>query len=184
LTPEEIDQCSYACEIALQRLKGQGRTLDQVLCDPDAAAEFDRYVRSLIAEEISSFRIRWVALHIRKEAKKTRAAGVALRDRQPLPRTVQQVASLDLSHIPLERGLYWLQGSGKKLYVGETLNLRRRFERQLHISRADFWDIQRENLELRYCALPDAEEELLKGNQSRWIADWNPIGNFSELAAL
>jgi site-specific DNA-methyltransferase (adenine-specific) len=184
LAPEEIDQCSYACEIALQSLKDQGHTLDQILCDPAAAAEFDRYVRSLIAEEVSSFRIRWVALHIRKEAKKTRTAGAALRDRQPLPRTAQQVASLDLNRIPLEQGLYWLEGSGKKLYVGETLNLRRRFERQLHVSRSEFWDIQRENLEIRYCALPDAAEELLKGNQSRWIADWNPIGNYSELAAL
>src|SRR5262249_38440064 len=48
LPKDEIDRYSYACEIAMQFLKDEGRTLDQVLCEPTEAAEFDRDVRSMI----------------------------------------------------------------------------------------------------------------------------------------
>jgi site-specific DNA-methyltransferase (adenine-specific) len=181
---EQIDRWSYACEIALQHLRENGATLDQVLCDPAQAAEFDRYVQSMISEEVSSFKIRWVALHIRKRAKKIRQAGRELAAFQTLPRASTTVPSVNWDAIPGTPGLYWLQSPQKKLYVGETLDLRQRFKLQLETSAFGFWDTDRRHLELRYCELPHVDDRLLKANQSRWIARWKPVGNYQEFAAL
>jgi DNA modification methylase len=181
----EIDQCSFACEIALQSLKEEGITFDQVLCDPERAAAFDRTVQAMISVPVPSFRIRWVALAIRKRAKQVRQAGRGLPAPVPLPEEGYPVGSLSLDCVPSGPGLYWLQGQGKRLYVGETLNLRQRFALQLEGSRFGFWDTERESLDLRYREVPEGTHQplLLPGNQSRWIADWLPIGNYRDLAA-
>lgn len=182
LSCEEIDRYSYACEIGLQHLKNLGQTLDDVLCDPPKAARFDDYVRPMIAEEVSSFKIRWVAFYIRKRAHDYPEAGSKLEEVVSLPRKKQLVASLELTAIPRESGLYWLESSEKKLYVGKALDLRQRFQLQLRASRFNFWETAPEELIIRYQALPGVEDSFLKGNQSRWIANWKPVGNFSDLA--
>jgi site-specific DNA-methyltransferase (adenine-specific) len=183
ITRAEFDQCGYACEIALQRLKEQGRTLDRVLCEPKEAAAFDAYVQAMIAEKVPSLRIRWVALHIRKRAKDIRQWGLDVDAPQPLPRSGKSVSSFDWQEIPQTPGLYWLRSPAKNLYVGETLNLQQRFKLQFERTRFGFWGTDPHDLELRYCELP-VEDWLLKGNQSRWIADWKPIGNYKDFAAL
>ncbi len=182
LSREEIDRYSYACEIGLQYLRNRQQTLDEVLCEPTEAAQFDNYVRPMIGEDVSSFRIRWVALYIRKRAHTFQTAGQRLDAFVPLPKRKQPVFSLDWNAIPAQQGLYWLQSSDAKLYVGKALDLRQRFQLQFKAVKFDFWGTKRQNLELRYCALPDASERNLKGNQSRWIADWSPVGNFAEFA--
>jgi site-specific DNA-methyltransferase (adenine-specific) len=183
LSREEIDRYSYACEIGLQHLKNQGQTLDEVLCEPSEASRFDGYVRPMIAEEVPSFKIRWVALYIRKRAHGFAEAGRELDEFVELPKRKQSVLSLDWTAVPPEKGLYWLQSSDKKLYVGKALDLRQRFALQLKADQFDFWGTDRQNIEVRYRVLPDVNDTLLKGNQSRWITDWSPIGNFSEFAA-
>jgi site-specific DNA-methyltransferase (adenine-specific) len=180
---DEIDRYSYACEIGLQHLHSQGQALDEVLCDPGQAAQFDSYVRPMIAEDVTSFKIRWVALYIRKRAHEFPEAARELDTPAPLPRRKQLVQALDWSAVPSERGLYWLHSSDKRLYVGKALDLRQRFGLQLRADQFDFWGTELQNLEVRYCVLPDASAVILKGNQSRWIADWNPVGNFTEFAA-
>jgi site-specific DNA-methyltransferase (adenine-specific) len=181
----EIDQCSFACEIALQHLKDEGLSFDQVLCDPERAAAFDRTVQAMVSVPVPSFRLRWVALAIRKRAKQVRQAGRRLPAPVSLPEEGYRVDALRLDRVPSGPGLYWLQGPGKRLYVGETLNLRQRFALQLEGSRFGFWDTQRESLDLRYREVPEGTHQplLLPGNQSRWIADWQPIGNYRDLAA-
>jgi site-specific DNA-methyltransferase (adenine-specific) len=183
LTHAQIDRYSYACEIGLQWLKTQGRALDHVLCEPAEAAEFDRYVRAMIAEDASSFEIRWVALYIRKRAEGVRRAGRALRDLEPLPERREFVPSLDWDAVPPSPGLYWLRGSDQKLYVGKALDLRQRFQLQFLTLQFDFWGTPPPSLEVRYRALPDVPDGILKGNQSRWIREWNPLGNFAEFAS-
>jgi site-specific DNA-methyltransferase (adenine-specific) len=184
LTRQEIDRYSFACEIALQHMRNQGHTLDYVLCDPAAGADFERHVRSMISEEVSSFKIRWVALQIRKRAMKIRRAGRALTFWQPLPKQGQPVSAVDWTALPKAPGLYWLQSPEKKLYVGETLDLQQRLRLQLEAPRFGFWDTDRHDLELRYCEMSSDDDRLLKGNQSRWIAEWKPLGNYAGFAAL
>jgi DNA modification methylase len=183
MSREEIDRYSFACEIAMEQLKKQARTLDSALCDPAQAADFDRYVRSMLAQDVSSFVIRWVALHIRKRRMWIKQAARELTAVQPLPKRSHMISALDWKALPESAGLYWLRSPGNKLYVGETLDLRQRFNSQFETSRFDFWGNDRDCLEVRYCELPNVQNALLKGNQSRWIAQWQPVGNYSELAA-
>lgn len=182
---QAIEQCSFACEIALQHFREvHGRTLDHILCEPAEADEFDRFVQSIISEKLSPFQIRWVALYIRKRATKNRRASQELTAFEPLPKNGQAVDALDLGRVPPNPGLYWLRGPGRPLYVGETLDLRRRFQLQFETSGFGFWDTPRRELDVRYCVLPDGDNTLLGGNQSHWIARWKPVGNFSGFAAV
>jgi len=179
LTVEEIDDYSYACEIGLREWRDRGKSLDQVLCDPEEARRFDQYVQSMISKRISSFKIRWIAFHIRKRAYRYKNYGYKLTARQPLPKSRCPVYSLALSDLPQTRGLYWLEGPDKNLYVGETRNLQRRFQLQFESSsRFEFWNTARDDLQFRYRDLPTFEYSELGGNQSRWIAHWKPVGNF------
>lgn len=182
LTKTEIDQCGFACEIAIAQLCLTGRTVDQILCEPAEAVEFDRLVRSVLSTDIASFPIRWVALHLRKQAKAIRAAGQELQHVQPLPMATPMTA-LDWDRIPAVSGLYWLESPTARLYVGETLDLRQRFHRQFVASRFSFWNHNRRDLVLRYCALEHCDERTRKGQQARWIAEWQPLGNYREFAA-
>ena len=79
-------------------------------------------------------------------------------------------------------GLYWLQSADeeKKLYVGKTENLRLRFQLQIKDSPFDFWETPRSELEIRFAP---ANRDVLLGNQSYWINEWKPRGNYSLLAA-
>jgi site-specific DNA-methyltransferase (adenine-specific) len=184
LSREEIDRYGYACEIALQNVYDGGRTLDGVLCDPDTAAQFDKYVGSMIPEKISSFRIRWIALHIRKGAKVIRLAGSKVDAHGLWPSRRQAISSFDWDAVPSLPGLYWVESPSKRLYVGETFDLGQRFKLQFGASQFGFWETERQSLNIRYCALPESEEMALKGNQSWWISHWRPLGNFSRFAAI
>jgi DNA modification methylase len=181
---EDIDRYSYACEIALQHLTAEAKTLDRVLCDPEDAAKLDDYVRSMIAGELSSFKIRWVALSIRKRAARTQELGRSLSLAQPRPRNGNLVTALDWNEIPSSPGLYWLSSPDQRLYVGETLDLQYRFRLQFNAPQFEFWGADRRSLEVRYRKMDDVANSLLWGNQSHWIARWKPVGNFAELAAL
>jgi site-specific DNA-methyltransferase (adenine-specific) len=184
LPREEIDRYSYACEIALEHLRQQGRTLEWVLCEPAEAAKLDLHVQSMIAgEKVAPFKIRWVAFHLRKRAHEFRQEGRKLGALQQLPKRREFLPSLDWDAVPESAGLYWLKGPNRNLYVGKALDLRQRFRLQLKASQFNFWLTEKENLEVRYSALSDADDAILKGNQARWIAAWKPVGNFSEFAA-
>jgi hypothetical protein len=137
----------------------------------------------MISEDVPSFKIRWVALYLRKRAKAVQRKGHALETLQPMPQHGQPVASLDWQALPRSRGLYWLRSPEQKLYVGKAFDLRQRFQLQFGAPRFDFWGTALHRLEVRYLALPDISDQLLNGNQSRWIACWNPVGNFADFAA-
>ncbi|MFL5241072.1 MAG: DNA methyltransferase [Gemmataceae bacterium] len=184
LEPKEIDRYSYACEIGIQHLRQEGQTLDHVLCEPAKAAEFDRFVQSMISESVSPFKIRWVAMYIRKRAKDIRKAGRELNSFQPLPKVGHPVSSLTWDALPPSPGIYWLRSlEDKKLYVGETIDLRHRLRLQFQAPNFDFWQTDKEALEIRYASLTCDDRATLSGNQSRWIARWEPVGNYSKFAA-
>jgi DNA modification methylase len=184
LTPDEIDRHGYACEIALQHLREQGLSLDAVLCEPEQASAFDGYVRSMIPERISPFRIRWLALHIRKRAKDVRRAGSEANAGRLWPSRSRALRTLEWDSLPDGPGLYWLQVPSKRLYVGETLDLRQRLHLQLSASQFDFWDTELDDIQVRFRELPNMDAMVLKGSQSWWIAHWQPVGNYAEFAAL
>jgi len=181
LEEAEFEKYKFACEIAMQKFRVDGRPLDHVLCDPQLANRFDEIVRSMIPEPITALKIRWFALRIRKAAWIYKRDARRLKDVIEEPLRYHNPFSLQWARIPASPGLYWLQGEGRHFYVGETPNLRERLEIQFSNSRFDFWGADRHRLELGYNRVD--RPEIVIPNQSIWIGKWNPEGNLKILSA-
>ena len=137
LTFQEMDGYSFASEIALRLLAiDYGKTLDNILCSPEFANEFDR-IAAEYAPGFSSFQYRWAALAIRKRAKDARRLaqekfGDWLEKDARLPRRIGLVDCVDEKFD--QRGVYLLFAEDRELYVGETESVCRRMEQVLNNS--------------------------------------------------
>lgn len=146
---ERCDPFLCASEIAWQRLLEQhrARSLDEILCDPALAEEFD----ALAARFVPGFtplEYRWGALKLRKESKLARVRAAAL---SPPPRFGRRIplAEFDPAAVPAASGVYLLGGVGRGvLYVGEALDLRSRLARQFDQSRQSLWQSEAERCRL------------------------------------
>ena len=179
LEEAEFEKYKFACEIAMQRFDVEGHSLDNVLCDPELARRFDKLALSMIPEPLSSLKIRCFALRLRKRARDYRTNARALLKVVPLPRKFSCPFDLLLLRVPASPGLYWLRRGDRRLYVGETRNLRERLQVQFSSNTFDFWGEDRRALQLGYQAVDSAE--LVAPNQSVWIGRWNPEGNWASL---
>jgi len=124
LTFAEMDGYSFASEIAMRVMELEYNfTLDDVLCWPEIAQEFDR-VAQQFAPDISTFDLRWAALAIRKRASKSKGlAGKQFkswRNKELPPRIPLENFSSKEYEYP---GVYIVNGNDQDLYVGETLNV-------------------------------------------------------------
>jgi hypothetical protein len=189
---EDFASHRFACEIALQKFKQDGLTLDKLLCDPFKALDFDRFVRDILNEQLPSLSIRWIALWLRKRATSVRKSAVTLKDSVSLPNNSNLASNLNLANVPEAPGLYWLQDPHKKLYVGETHNLRQRLAIHIKPFPLSIWNSTPSELRIRHKSF-DVPDDLgsnqlrqdLERHQSRWIARWDcPVGNYSKLAAI
>ena len=129
LTSSAMDACSAASEVAMHLLTlDYGLTLDDLLCSPQAAAEFDRLAAEFAAGH-KPWEYRWAALTIRKRAKQSRAVAT---ERFPdwLTRPLPRAISLDRGAAPnwAQPGVYVVMDHSRPIYVGETLNVQRRVE--------------------------------------------------------
>jgi site-specific DNA-methyltransferase (adenine-specific) len=131
----EMDAYSDAAEAALRLISlDYGMTLDEMLCTPAAAAEFDRLASSL-APGFSPFEYRWAALSLRKRWRTKRFKSIAQKQRehwqqQPLPPCRAIDACLTQAYeCP---GVYVLLDDKNPVYIGETRNLRCRLEKVLN----------------------------------------------------
>ena len=104
---------------------GNANSLDEILCDPALAAEFDAKAQQF-APGFTSLQYRWAALTLRKAALVARTRAELLKaparfgERVPL-------CELDADQLPESPGVYVLsENQTTRLYAGETLNLRNR----------------------------------------------------------
>ena len=185
LEKAEFEKYKFACEIGMQEFQENGNPFDRVLCDPELATRFDAFVRSMVPEQLTaltSLKIRWFAFRLRKRAYEYRDEARNFNDPVALPRDYVNPFDMQMTRLPASPGLYWLQGEGRHLYVGETPNLRERLEIQFSPNRFDFWGADKQKLELGYSGVDSAR--ILKPNQSIWIGRWKPRGNLANLAAV
>ncbi len=138
---EECDKFMYASEIAWQIMLDAGaKSLDEILCDPELADEFDKTARRF-APGHESLDYRWAALKIRKEAKyaRSRAAVLKVPSRFSKMQRIDEFVARELPNTP---GLYLLSENEKRtrtLYVGETLDLRSRLSLSLKRPQIKEW---------------------------------------------
>lgn len=129
LSWEECDPYIFASEIAWRMMldDGAAKGLDEILCDPELAVEFDKTARRF-APGFKTLAYRWAALKIRKEAKYARSRAAVLTPPSRLGRSIP-IEELNTEKLRRAPGLYVLSESERrqKLYVGETLDLCGRF---------------------------------------------------------
>jgi len=179
LEEAEFEKYKFACEIAMEKFRDAGTPLDHVLCDPLLAKQFDACVLSMIPEQLSSLKIRWFALRLRKRTAIYKKAVAKLKKHYvEMPRSFDSPFDL-AARAPDKPGLYWLRGENP-LYVGETPNLRERLEVQFSSNSFDFWGTDRQKLELGYSCVDRAD--IVAPNQCIWIGRLNPVGNLASLA--
>jgi hypothetical protein len=181
LEEAEFERYKYACEIAIQKYSVEGKSFDDILCDPDLARGFDETVLSMIPEALTSLKIRWYAFRLRKRAAKYRLGARNLGKPINLPRNFENPFTASLGKVPEAPGLYWLKAANSHLYVGEARNLRERFKLQFRDTRFDFWANPLGTLEVGYRAVDTQITEITESNQSVWVAQWKPERNWEQL---
>ncbi len=174
----DMDAYLAGAEVAMHLLQlDYGMQLEDVLCSPDAAAEFDR-LAALYAPGYQSLEYRWAALSVRKRATRSRKLGHTryakwLRARLPKP-----LPLADCLQLWFERqGVYVLASESRTLYVGETRNVTQRVEQILG---SESW------LSLAPSSLIVLETEnpaARQGTQSALIQRTKPLLNSLLLAA-
>jgi hypothetical protein len=119
----------FASEVVARFFEhSRGLTVDQVICDPAIASEFDT-MAAKIAPGYAPLQYRWAALNLRK-SKHLKP--------EPISQVVTScsahlgpVDAIEVDRIPAEQGIYIFYSPTATLYIGETANLRRRIGKHL-----------------------------------------------------
>lgn len=126
------DDYEFASEIAARFLERRDHvTLDDIICDPSLAREFDGYARS-VSPGFESLHYRWAALGLRK--RKRLRPEIVSRVAPHEDVSIHETVGLDVSTIPHSQGLYIFYDTTETLYVGETQDLQRRIAKHLEHS--------------------------------------------------
>jgi len=131
-TVNESDRFEYASELAVRHLeRTKDVSLDQIICDPDLAREFDQYAQKL-APGYTPLEYRWLALGLRKAGRLQRDA--VARIEVPKLKIVAGMAKLKTSLLPQTSGLYMFSSRGKPVFLSHTDGLRQRVEKHMDVS--------------------------------------------------
>jgi hypothetical protein len=152
------DDYKFASEIAVRFMERRDQvSLDQILCDPELANEFDK-IASRICPGYTSFQYRWAALNLRKTRNLRPEIGARLI--KPEFCCSQRVDELELSTLPDKSGCYLFYNQLSTLYIGETDNIYKRIKK--HLDHSDnkglahwLWEHGIADLHIEYHVLPD-----------------------------
>ncbi len=185
-TVRGTDEFEYASELAVRHLQlTKDASLDQVLCDPDLAAEFDKCA-SRLAPGFSPLQYRWAALGLRKAGrlKKLKQRVLDVPDLEP----AGEPESLRLEDMPEVGGLYLFSSSSTNVFMSQTSNLKHRLERHLCVSDLHglptwLWDVQGEPLQVSLAALPGVGKTIRQAMEMLLLNKYHPVLNFERKAA-
>jgi DNA modification methylase len=139
----DCEPYAFAAEIALAKTTATHPeiTLDDLLCDPAAAAEFDKLALKYGGAK-KGFEYRWTALKLRKEAKQLRLRAQELKRVEPAFGTPMRLTGKNWSRaVPNAPGLYLLlNADGDRIYIGASISLRTRIMKQAATTRLRLYD--------------------------------------------
>ena len=167
------DEFEYASELAVRFLQNEkGVSLDQIICDPELAEEFDEYA-SRLSPGFSSLQYRWGALRFRKK-RRVLAKNITWEN-------IGKARSLRLSKVPETSGLYVFSSEGQRIFIGQTVNLRHRLEKHLEVGSRGLpdwlWDTKKHPLELGVASLPSTTRSSRQGMELSFVKEWQPVLN-------
>lgn len=132
VTADQLDQFGFASEIAWRLLSiDYRRTLDDLLCSPEFATEFDRLARQFgpASVDLPSFDLRRVAVSIRKRSHSSRNIAEQQFSEWMLRKKKLDSVSLDDSLAALEEpGVYVLFAGEIGIFASESANMRVQLE--------------------------------------------------------
>ncbi|MDZ4779065.1 MAG: DNA methyltransferase [Planctomycetia bacterium] len=199
LNREEIDEFGFASEMALREMTSSTHlTLDEILCDQELAAQFDRRAQAYCPGR-TPFEYRWAALALRKYAREFReyrkdfSEEVATCQLQGM-KSWDQILRKEGFAIP---GVYMLQSeNGQKVYVGASVDLHRQLRRQFELSVSPGWSDLRV-VGARIARVPShvgvsttkktresRQHRCAVAIQSTCIQKYRPMLNIQDLAAV
>jgi site-specific DNA-methyltransferase (adenine-specific) len=183
-TVQELDEFEYASELAVRFLENEkGVSVDQIICDPDLAREFDEYA-SKLSPGYSALEYRWGALGLRKAGRLGRKA--AQIGKIPVLEPFGRVRGIELGKIPNVCGLYLFSSSDRAVFASQTDNLRHRLERHIKVSSSGLpswlWDVRREPLQLGLAPLPGMVRSVRQKMEVILVKTCKPLLNLSRVA--
>lgn len=175
----------FASEFAATELRYRtGASIDDIICDPELAAEFDS-IAMKIAPGFTPLRYRWALLSVRKAGRskqtKWEPQYVMPNFEEPVPLLSEQ-----LSALPDDPGVYLLLEKSRTLYVHGTRNLNRGVKFHRH---ADYrglfdeclWDPNPDELFVSYATI--LKKQLVRPVERRLIDERKPLFNIVNTAA-
>jgi len=180
-----IDEFEYASELAVRYMQqSKNVSLDQIICDPELAREFDTYA-SQLAPDFSSLQYRWAALGLRK------AGRLGKREDKigevPQLEPFGRVTSLELVRVPEVGGLYLFSSDDTPVFASQTDNLRHRLERHVKVSSSGLprwlWDARREPLQVGVAPLPGVSRSIRQAMELVLVRESKPVLNFPRKVA-
>lgn len=180
-----IDEFEYASELAVRYMqKNKNVSLDQIICDPELAEEFDTYAARL-APGYLPLQYRWAAFGLRKAGRLGKKAD-EIRE-MPELEFFGKVKSLELNKVPNVGGLYLFSSSDTPVFVSQTDNLRHRLERHIKVSSSGLpmwlWDVRHQPLKVGVAPLAGISRSLRQAMELVLVKEWKPVLNFSRKVA-
>jgi site-specific DNA-methyltransferase (adenine-specific) len=183
-TSIDYEEFAFASEFAATELKYKtGATIDDILCDPGLASQFDSIARRL-APGFMPFEYRWAILSIRKAGR-----------HEKLPASFQmpefkgrfRLVIDPLEKVPDASGVYLLHEKQKLLYARSTEHLRHGVElhRNPKVLRAiteKLWKPNPEDFVVSYAVLLQ-KKTLLQALEKKIVEERKPIFNVPRSAA-
>lgn len=184
-TVREIDEFEYASELTVRFLQEKRSvSLDQVICDPDFASEFDEYA-AMLAPGFTPLQYRWAALGLRKAG---RLGGKADKvESLPELEAIGKVASLRLERVPPVGGLYLFSSEDTRVFLGQTDNLRHRVDRHMAVSASRglpdwLWNTKKNPLQISVAELPSVTRSIRQKIEVVLVKQWQPKLNLGRVA--
>ncbi|MCA9213531.1 MAG: site-specific DNA-methyltransferase [Planctomycetales bacterium] len=149
LTPEDMNSFGFASEVAWRLMAiDYHLTLDNILCSPECASEFDRLAKEFGPQdrEISSLDFRRAAVSIRKRSEDARTGAKDFSSLYTGKRSkLDQIAIDDCRGSEFEiPGVFVLRSGDFGIYAGESDNIRAKIE---EIASNDSWrDLHLDNV--------------------------------------
>jgi len=184
-TVKNIDEFEYASELAVRFLQEQkGVSLDRIICDPELAEEFDGYA-VMLSPGFSPLEYRWGALRIRKAGRLGGKAENA--DMIPQLDRLGRAASFRLGKVSAVGGLYLFSSKDERVYLGQTDNLRHRFERHMEVSASRglpdwLWNTKKKPLQISVAELPGVSRSDRQKMEVSLVKQLKPLLNLTRVA--
>ena len=175
---EECEPYLFASEIAWKMLIDSERavSLDDILCDPYLAEEFDTLAEKY-APGFSSRAYRLGALRIRKSALNARKDSATFSDAAP-KRLGKKHSFDELDRLPETAGIYLISDKSNQVFVSAALSLRDRVAQLFDAERKAFWAEDPETVRVQYFRTGDKPRELL-GWTSWFVSDAARLPRFN-----